>query len=578
MSNDRKKPSPSPPVAVGGRAALAAERREVLSLPGEEALARILNHPRPASLVQSFAETDLHLLIHEIGAADALPLLAMASNAQLQYLLDAETWEADRIDPAALARWIAAMMQAATERTVIYLVQHQQPLLEYFLAANLQLIIREHDQDPSIFGDDVFTLDDVFYLRIRPQEATDEGLEGMADDRDSFIRAFLQRLAEHDDTLFRNLLLESSVLLPAESEEEMLRQRAVRLAEKGFLPFDEAVGIYLPLTPEALNDHHRVRRPPATDPEEETQLPVASMSAASLPQGNAFAEALAVYATNGDMEPIETEFAALCNRLAVADGRLVRQRTDLAALARKAAGFLGIGLERTAMVNGRFNPARGAALIRRHYLEDFFRIAWEAVWRLKHKAERWQRHSWYRQAGLRLKFWLEEGTGVVGGLLIKRPLFFDNYRSGVLYREFETLADLATTERTLDTVTALDDLLARMRITAPLAPAGMLNWKNLLLTLWVRDALDLGTDALPVDLADLRRFFTDLRTPEGKIRQERRHQFLHWLAQRSARDPEAVSRALAPVLETLFQELEDEYGPVALHALDRRYIRLFVVA
>ncbi|HDI60476.1 MAG TPA: hypothetical protein ENF48_09020 [Desulfobacteraceae bacterium] len=576
MAIDGKKPVKSPVTASGGREALAAARRQVLALPGGQALERILDHPRPASLVQSFAETDLHLLIHEIGPADALPLLAMASNDQLQYLLDAETWNADRIDGAALTRWIAAMMQAAAERTVIYLMQHQREFLEYFLACNLELRIREHDQDPSVFGDEWFSLDNVFYLRLRPEPSADEALDGLADDRGSFIHGFLRRLADHDYTLFRNLLLESSVLLPAEHEEEMLRQRTVRLAEKGFLPFDEAVGIYLPLAPEAL-DARRTQRLAPLDPDE-TQLPVPRVAAGFLPASGAFAEALAVYAASGHLEPIEAEFAALCNRLAVADRRVVRQRSDLAALARKAAGYIGIGLERMAVVNGRFDPARGAALIRRHHLEDVFRVAWEGLWNLKRKAERWQRRSWYRQRGLRLTFWLEEGTGVVGGLLIKRPLFFDNYRSGVLYREFETLADLAATEGVLDAIMALDALLARMTITAPLTPTGALNWKNLLLTLWVRDCLDLGAETLPVDLDALRRFFAELWTTKGKIRQVRRRQFLRWLADRSDQSPDAVSQALAPVLEALFQELEDEYGAVAPEALDQRFVGLFLVA
>jgi hypothetical protein len=575
MATDRKKPTiTSSGTAVGPRGPWAAVRREVLALPGEQALARILNHPRAASLVQSFAETDLHLLIHEIGPADALPLLAMASNAQLQYLLDAETWDVDRIDGAALTRWMAAMMQAATERTVVYLMRHQRELLEYFFSRNLQLIIREHDQDPSVFGDDYFSLDNVFYLRIRTEPSADEALEGLADDRDSFIHGFLERLADHDYALLRDLLLESSVLLPAEHEEEMLRQRTLRRAEKGFLPFDEAIGAYQPLALEALEGRRRLD---ATVPEE-TNLPVPRVAAGFVPEGGAFADALAAYAAGGDLAPIEAEFAALCNRLAVADQRVVRQRGDLAALARKAAGYLGIGLERTAVVNGRFDPSRGAALIRHHCLEDFFRIAWEAVWHLKRKTERWQRQSWYRQKGPGLTFWLEEGTGVLGGLLIKRPLFFDNYRSGVLYREFETLADLAATESALDAIMALDDILARMTITAPLVPAGALNWKNLLLTLWVRDCLDLGGETLAVDLEGLRRFFADLWTVKGKIRQNRRRQFLRWLAHRSAQRPEAVSQALAPVLEALFQELEDEYGPVAPEALDRRFIRLFLVA
>jgi len=40
------------------------------------------------------------------------------------------------------------------------------------------------------------------------------------------------------------VLLEATHVIPAETEEEELRWRNVRLAEKGFLAFDEAIGIY----------------------------------------------------------------------------------------------------------------------------------------------------------------------------------------------------------------------------------------------------------------------------------------------------------------------------------------------
>ena len=40
--------------------------------------------------------------------------------------------------------------------------------------------------------------------------------------------------------------------------------------------------------------------------------------------------------------------------------------------------------------------------------------------------------------------------------MIKRPLFFDNYESGELYREFASLADIVQTQTTLSDVIALD--------------------------------------------------------------------------------------------------------------------------
>ena len=53
---------------------LAETRKQIATLPAEKAIDRILSAPEPAALVHSFPEQDLHLLIHDIGIVDALPI------------------------------------------------------------------------------------------------------------------------------------------------------------------------------------------------------------------------------------------------------------------------------------------------------------------------------------------------------------------------------------------------------------------------------------------------------------------------------------------------------------------------
>ncbi len=57
----------------------------------------------------------------------------------------------------------------------------------------------------------------------------------------------LHHLAGMDHSIYQGVLFESTSILPAETEEELFRRRSVRLAEKGFLPYDEALAIYKPL-------------------------------------------------------------------------------------------------------------------------------------------------------------------------------------------------------------------------------------------------------------------------------------------------------------------------------------------
>ncbi len=552
-------------------------RRQIVRLEGDQALARILEAPLPATLVQSFDEVDFHILIHEIGPADALPVLALASDGQLQYLIDAESWSRDRIDNAALTRWLAMMVQADSARMVPYLVRRQPGLMRHWLWLNLEVLVRQHDQDPDEFGDDWFSLDNVFFMRILPDPPPDSADGEMLEDREGFIHDLIERLADHDYTYFRDLLIESTGIVPAENEEAALHQRTVRLAEKGFLPFEEAVGVYQPLRPQQLT----AREPKHFQWRDENDrlLPVPCHAAGALPSSGVFAQALARMAATENLEEIEAEFAGLCNQIAVADSRIVRRREDVAAMARKAAGYLDLALEVLAQDQGQVDLNAAAALIRRHALGDIFRVGYGKALALKWEADAWQHRSWYRAQGLKLAFWDESGMGVLGGLLIKRPLFFDNYATGVLYREFATLADTQWTRCALENIMAIDGLLAKCDLPGPPAAAvRSLTWKNLLLTLWAQEREGLDGRDLGIPIAALRSFLGGMWTARGKIRAAERRDFLLWLARLSGQPAEALSANLAAVLEDLFKELEAEYGRVDTRRLDRRLTRLFVLA
>ena len=225
---------------------LQRARREILSLPPDRVLGAILDAPHPAALVHGFAETDLHLLIQDIGPSDALPLLALASDRQLQFILDMEIWEQDRIDPESARHWVDLLHHADPARLTRWLMGRQTAFAVYHLMRNIEVRIREHDQDPSDFGDGFVTVDGTFY--VRPLDLP-EAPEEAGDQRENTLIEILRRMADHDHDRYQRILLESAAVIPAEYEEEAFRMRNVRLAEKGFLPFDEAVGIYQPLRP-----------------------------------------------------------------------------------------------------------------------------------------------------------------------------------------------------------------------------------------------------------------------------------------------------------------------------------------
>ena len=146
--------------------AIHAQKREVLSLPPQKALDTILAAEHPAAIVHAFTEQDFHLLINDIGIDDARPLLALANKRQIEYIVDTEIWHGDQIDDRLTIQWLETLYQADPDRTTLWLMTEKLDFLELFLFKNVQVIIREHDEESSALPESYFTYDDTLYINI----------------------------------------------------------------------------------------------------------------------------------------------------------------------------------------------------------------------------------------------------------------------------------------------------------------------------------------------------------------------------------------------------------------------------
>ena len=563
------------------RRELTAQRRRCLALPPDKALAHILEHPQPAALVHSFPEEDFYFLVQEIGPDDAHPLVALGSHRQLEFVLDQQVWDRDRIDCKSLFLWLERLVAAEPARMVRWLAAEKSNLVEYYLFNSIAIRIREHDQDPADFGPAFFSFDNFFYVRILDIPSTEPLGEALQKQHHRLVRRILERLAEDDHVRYQRLLLAAMNVLPAETEEDAYRLRNVRLAEKGFLPFEEAVGLYQPLRFDHF--HQTAARLRALAADENTRLPMAPMD---LIEGDQlFHQALGTIPPGEALEQIQSEFASLSNRITVADRLKPESRAELSAAVRKACGYLSIGLER-------LDPApplavNAARSLQSFTLEGLFRLGYSQAVHQKQDAENWVAASWFARGGLPLTFWGETGLGVLGGLLLKRPLFFDRDREGHRYREFHCLADIQATAFQLAQIQAIDRLLDRMPIELPPPRRyGHLTYQNVLLTLWARSALGL-TDALrPITVEAFDAFWESLfqrppqgAAPEGQIiDDDRRRAFLRWLARQTGSNADELAEAVGASLAALFDELQAEYGRVSRTSIDPRYIHHFLLA
>jgi len=521
---------------------LIRQRKKIFSLSSEQALDAILDFPQPAALVHSFSEEDFYFSIHDIGIEDSYQLLTLASDRQWEYIVDIETWEKDRIDLTSATRWFGLLINVDPNRFIRWFFEQKIEFIEFYLYKNIEVRIRETDQDPSDFGDEFFTHDDTFYIRFidgsfdvsSDENGSDKDIKAQ---REAFILKFLEMLSAFDLATYQKVLMESSSVIPAETEEEEYRLRSKRLAEKGFLPYEEAVGIYQPLS--VKNFKKESPKFTTNDPARKLFLPLPIYPTGMIEGDHLFAGALERIDIDDIVEQVQIEFAGLCNRIVAADQKTIREREELKHIVQKACGY-----------------------------------------DLKWRAERWRKKSWFEQEGLLISFWGEEWLGVLGGLLLKKPLFYDNYKTGVLYREFISMEDIRKTEKVLNEIMAFDDLFSQMKIKPEPIEDGFLTHQNFLLTLWARYYLGLKKELKPLSVDELKRFFEDLwdrKDKPNKIHLAMKEDFLNFISGQTGLINSDISRKMGYALENLFNRLEKECGEVIIEDLDPRYIHLFLI-
>jgi len=270
-----------------------------------------------------------------------------------------------------------------------------------------------------------FTLDGAFYIKaVDPSET-------------HVLEDCLRVLARGNDEAYRALLFNLSLHLPAETEEELYRQRSSRLAEYGFPSYDDALAIYAPLDPSALQSEAKPLLPGALAVTEEKGLiPIASFS--NIEEFGFVKEAIGLLTDRAEADRIRLEFATLCNTLIAADSYICLDDDEgLGHTGRQAAGYLHLAL--TALCGKDAN--RASKLLSDHSLMTIFRVGYGFAMKLQWRAKRWMAESWFSQMGRHLDFWGSPWSDVLEGLLSPRPLCFDPDAAGA-YRPFESYDDV----------------------------------------------------------------------------------------------------------------------------------------
>ncbi len=539
---------------------LTTGEKGLLSLSSGELLKRVLDSENPGEVVRKMPAEDFFWIVKRIGEEESLTLLELAGEDQWQYLVDLDAWRKDTLSPEKAMDWMKLLAEADPERFSTWVLTEARNFLSLILFRTAEVIIKDADDAEDLPGD-WFTLDGRFYIKALNEE-----------DQETLER-LLSTLGKNDHDLYQELLFTLAAVIPSEVEEELYHFRNSRIAEHGFLPFEEAIAVYAPLDAGFLEDE----KPPLlpghlTAGEEDTSIP--TLPLAQVESGNLFSQAFSRLEEASSRDRVSLEFADLVNQLIVAANLPEISDPDILVYScRQAAGYLNVTLERLC---GR-DMDKAEKLLRNHTLLALFRTGYGFAVALKLKTRKWRAESWFFKRGLKNAFWGTPWGETLDGLLMERPHFFNGPVNAEPFKEFADIQELDDAEKQLHMLQSLDRLLTRLSpadMDAHIRPSGENTVHSMILTRWAHKILGEEPSFAPLSRADAARFFHTAREKEQHVPYRMasyREVFIaDFMEGAPDFEPEA-SAALTSALETIWEDFTGEYENIAAKDLEGRY-------
>lgn len=542
--------------------------QKLFTFSGDKILERIMAHDKPQELVRLMPQEDFFWLIKKMGEDECLPLLKMASDDQKQYLLDMELWIKDRLDFEKASTWLGKMLQADPKNLAKWLFSTGEALSYYYFFKSIQVEVRSDEDDDREFGEDLFTIDGVFYVRVPEEE-----------DKEKIIN-ILREMAGEDFSKYQTLLSTLAGVIPAELEEDMYRLRNVRLAEHGFLPPEEALTIYSPLDPDSMSieDHGEG---PVLSPDKDVfeLIPISPFFYAR--GRNLLTKVFSGINDGSLLDRLRLEFAGLCNQILSADGMVANDLDSLIEVCQKAAGCLNLTLEKICDTDIK----KAEILLRNYSLVSLFRVGFGLVLKVKWETERWLKKSWFKRQGLGLNFWPDVWGETLAGIVKNKPQLYVGVDEEKESRAFETLVELEKCRILIHRLVALDELLGRLTESYPLEKNLIEDFQvtvyQLLFNLWARQLLDLEVSFSAISEEQARAFFGYLRAKENAcpFRMPGFEDVFVKDFMTNAFDFEHEHEAiLKDALSLLWREFTEEYENVSTEDLEGRYSKFIIIA
>ncbi len=506
----------------------------ILQLRGKDRMEAILSSDHPQEIFQSLPDEEAYLTIKEIGAQDALPLMALMSPQQCQYLLDLELWKGYEIQIDGVERWLPLLLSCDAAAIHRWLPSLDIDTLLLILKKTIRVHLQDNTEPPSTQneGTTCFTVDGTHFIEV------------LISSLQAPIEQFLRILADLDLNLYWKVIHQVRWEIEAELEERALHFREARLEDKGFPPMEEALSLYQYLNPRRLRT--MLEKKEVQFPAFPEGVPLPSFPLVLRDQGMFFSLCLKELEEGPLIDRLKMELAYMANQVMVADQPEDIDLLALEASLRKVGGYLSVGLEM--LSEGDALKARG--WMEKIPLKFLFQIGFGASLELKWRADNVFQKGWFSQKGISLPFLGSPWEERMKGLLKKRPCFYDGV-SETGYREFRSFEEIRSYHQDLDRIELLGRILSQLPSFS--YSEGLL-WKTVLMNAYNRDRLkrfsQKNADFLDERMTSMYR----QRQEKGEIK----NSFRDWLLQKTG----PLSNGEVNLLEEITRMVLDEIGRV----------------
>lgn len=403
-----------------------------MQLRGEEQMNLLLLSPNGREVVQSMPPEQVYQLIKEVGGEEALPVLACATQEQIQFIFDVDWWMGDKFRPDKAVEWLKLLDDCEESKALEWILTEEFDQ-KVMVLQSLIKVFKDDEMTDSYEGVENLkhlTLDSVYDIFIKIPDA------------ELPLEKIFKLLVATDKKIF-DALMDAVIWYPVtQTVETAYRWRLTRVAELGIPEFEEACEVYSRLDPESLT-----LPVPSEDDFQDEESPYSLAPHFPLLDADPstfLGQCLARMKDQQRINAICWELVYLANKVMVADRSDPSELETRNEIMRKVLGYINIGLE----LGAENDPSKGLKLLRSTWMQSLFQVGYGTIMQLRSQA--W---SLTHEKGKLLELLLNPGqrehlsalvyrfpkVGVIresGGE--ERPSFY--------WRDFKSLHDVQTLE------------------------------------------------------------------------------------------------------------------------------------